>query len=358
MLDVVTAAWETWWLFSIVVDAVVLWLFVMALVLGSTTGPLSSDDPLSALERVAARGARVRGSTFDPRQQVIEVGQHTSAFIARFGARTERVWRSSRGLFLPARLLAWVAGIIGVAQFLFTLLVFVPRLSTTAWVFISFGILLLDLLCVFAVLIAERRHWRRRAPFEMLLTRSLMQATRWSRKEPTWSDARSLLAEVERVLAERFLRVRDRPLSAVPRDLEWTRRIKPWADGLARLDLRLEAPGERPTDLLAAQIEAAVRLIERSSKRSRVGPLVDAPAEKRRLDPQTRLGVTLVLFIGATAVFFVGLGTLELALNDRNQLPSADEVGSWLTLIGPAVSLVAAVAGGVGWLRRWLSPAR
>lgn len=358
MLDAVTTAWESWWWLCLALDATVLWLFCMALVFGASAGPLSSDGELTSLERLAQHGARVRGSEFDPRRRAVSVGAETAALIERFEPRTKQLWRVNRGVFLPARFLALSAFLVGAAQLLFTLLAFLPRFPSTSWVFISVSVLAVDLICGIAVLMAERRRWRRRAPFELLLTRAVLQAIQTTGSALTWTVARDRLATIEQVLNERFERVRDRPLTAPGRDLEWHRRVRPWAEGLAKIDLQLQAPDERPADILSAQVENVVRAIQRPARRTRDGSVAAPPGASPRLDPQARLGWTILIFVSVLAAFFAGLGTLELLLTDRNQLPSAEDLSAALSFIGPMVTTLAAIFGGLAWVRRRLAAPR
>lgn len=358
MLDAVTTAWESWWWLCLALNAIVLWLFCMALVFGSSAGPLSSGGDLTSLERLAQHGASIRGSEFDPRRRAVSVGTETAALIERFEPRTKQLWRVNRGVFLPARFLALSAFLVGAAQLLFTLLAFVPRFPSTSWVFISMSVLAVDLICGIAVLMAERRRWRRRAPFELLLTRAVLQAVQMTEGALTWTVARHRLATIEQVLNGRFERVKDRPLTATDRDSDWQRRVRPWAQGLARIDVQLEASDGRPAALLSEQVESVVRAIQRPARRNRDG-LAAAPSPAGpRLDPQARVGWTVLLFVCVVAIFFAGVGTLDLMLTDRNQLPSSEELGAALSFIGPMVTTLAAIFGGLAWVRRRLAAPR
>lgn len=352
--DMISATWGAGWVLLLAANGLLLWLLSLALIFGSTAGPVDDASEMTSLERLASRWSRIGGSVFAPRRPLTQPGAYTRRFVEVFGNLPEQMWRANRGAFLPARTLSQVAVLIGAAQLLLVFLVWAPRLDQAGWVYLGIAIFGIDLLSAIITLMAESGRWRRRAPFEAQLVHASLAVLMRSKKALPWSEGRSRLARVERVLSNRFHRAAGRPATQTHRDSLWQHQVSLWGKELAVADLQIRPPGGAYEILIAEQLEAAHRAVASPPKRWK-RPAATPPPVLTGLDPQARAGWILLAVCSGGIVLFAALAAIDFMQSAHAPYPSLDELRSWAPVIGAVMTATSVVVGAVAWVVRKLA---
>jgi hypothetical protein len=354
VFEFMSAIWVDWWVLLLAANGVTVWLLSMALVFGAAAGPVADTPEMTSLEGFVRRWARVRGSVFAPRRAPLPFGARTAEFVASFRPLAEDMWRANRGAFLPARILTRLGLLIGAAQLLLVFFVWAPRLGDAGWVFLAMSIFGVDLLFGVIALMSESERWRRRAPFEAQLVHASLAALMRPKKRLPWSEARSRLARIERVLANRFARATDRPATQHHRDTLWWPRVAEWGAELAELDLQVRLPGGNFGRVVTDQVDAAHRAIASTSTR-RKRRLAGAQPETKGLDPQARAGWILIAICGGAVALFAAFAAIDFMRSTQTPFPSLTEVRAWAPAVGAMMTAISLVVGAIAWAIRRLS---
>lgn len=347
--------WNEWWVLLPAANAVIVWVGSLALIFGSTAGPTTDAPEMTSLENVARSWSRIRGSVFAPRRAPLPCGERTAEFVAAFRPLAEDMWRANRGVFLPTRILTQLGLLVGTAQLLLVFFTWAPQLDDASWVFLAMAIFGVDLLFGTIALMFESGRWRRRAPFEAQLVQASLTALMSAKKPLPWSEARSRLARIERVLANRFARTSDRPLTRRHRDTLWWPRVADWGTALAALDLQVRLPGGSYCRVVTDQVEAAHRAIAATPTRWKRRRVAVAPPETNGLDPQARAGWILVAICGGAVLLFAILAAIEFMRSTQTPAPSLTEVRAWAPAVGAMMTGTSIVVGAIAWAVRRLS---
>jgi len=343
-----STTWSEWWVLILAANGAVAWLLSLALVFVATAGPVDDVAELSGLERCVRRWSRIRGSAFAPDRAPLPAGAITMRFVVAHRPLAHDMWRANRGAFLPARALSLIALTLGCGQLLLVCLAWTPGLDGAGGAFVGLAILGLDLLLGIAALMSENRRWRRRAPFETQLALATLVALTRPKKSLSWSEARSRLARIERVLANRFSRTADRPVAHEARDSLWWSRVSTWGARLAALDVEVRNPGGDFGPLVADQVEAAHRaILPAHPLRTRRPPT--AIRRVARLDPQERAGWLLIATVGTAVLIFAALAGIDFMRSAHTPLPSLTEVRSWAPAVGAMMTALSVVIGAIAW---------
>jgi hypothetical protein len=346
--------WSEWWPILLAFNALALWLLTITLLLACGAGPGGGSERLTSVERAAQRFARARGSVFLPRRGSFAAGPLAERFINAHLPLTQCFWRSTRGLFLPARTINQLCLLIGLTQMVLTVGASIGTAAGVGWVYVSIAVLGLDLTFGVVTVMTETARWRRRAPFEVQLAYVSLCALRRPKGTLSLREARERLAAVERVLYDRFSRVGDRPITEVHRDAAWAARVHPWAVELVKHDisLRREIGGQA---FVVHQLDGAYQAIARQPKRrAQADTAPQAPADK--LHPQTRAGFMLLSASGAIVAVFTVLAIVEFMHASQAALPSAEELRSWAPAVGAFTTTASVLLGAVGWAVKRLRP--
>jgi len=350
----ISATWSEWWALLLAANAVMVWLLSLALLGGASTGPTTDAPEMTSLEVLARRWSRIRGTVYAGTAAMLPSGPRTARFIAAHRPRAEDLWRANRGAFGPARLLNQLSLLIGAAQLLLAVIVWVPQLDAPGWVFLAMSIFGVDLMFGIATVMSEHGRWRRRAPFEAQLVHASLAALRRPKKPLHWSEARSQLARIERVMVNRYARATDQPAARHHRDALWRRRVADWGAELAALDLQTRLPGGDFGAVVTDQVEAAVGATARTAKLRRQAQTV-VTLDVGRLDPQARAGWILVALSGAVVVLFAALAATVFLQSTQTSLPSLGDVRAWVPAVGAMMTVTSIVVGAIAWGVRKLS---